>query len=66
MSGMTDVYGYAREDFLELEPDEIAGALLPTLRATPAQISLWNAMTQARQAHGDQSRTSSGRFWRGS
>jgi uncharacterized protein (TIGR02391 family) len=51
---MTDVYGYSRDDFLELEPDEIAGAILPTLRRIPAQISLWNALMEARGAHGDE------------
>jgi uncharacterized protein (TIGR02391 family) len=63
--GMSDVYGYDREDFLELEPDEIAGAILPSLRQHPAQISLWNTLMESRQAHDDEiaNRVAEGLGW---
>jgi uncharacterized protein (TIGR02391 family) len=62
---MTDVYGYSREDFLELEPDEIAGAILPSLGRDPAQIDLWSQMMEAREAHGDEiaNRVAEGLGW---
>jgi len=62
---MTDVYGYSREDFLELEPDEVAGAILPTLRRNPAQINLWSTMMEAREAHDDEiaNRVAEGLAW---
>lgn len=33
MSTVTDVFGYSREDLLELEPGEIGGAIVLTLGA---------------------------------
>jgi uncharacterized protein (TIGR02391 family) len=52
---MPEVYGYDREQFLELEPDEIAAAILPTIRrGSPNQINLWSKLMEAREAHGDE------------
>lgn len=51
---MTDVYGYSREGFLELEPDEIAAAILSTMRRYPDQIDLWSQVMESRTSHGDE------------
>lgn len=51
------VFGYSTEGFLELEPDEVAAAILPRLREVAAgtqygQINEWNVLNEARAAHG--------------
>jgi uncharacterized protein (TIGR02391 family) len=59
------VYGYSREEFLDLEPDEIAAAILPGIRAGRPPFSLWNILNDARQSHDEQVaiRVSEGVSW---
>jgi uncharacterized protein (TIGR02391 family) len=49
------VYGYSRDDFLELEPDEVGAAIFSTVvgQAAPDQIIPWNSLNQARTQHGE-------------
>lgn len=54
MSG--PVYGYDVADFLLLEPDEVAAAILPAVKAQQeraGQVSGWNVLNDARNAYGD-------------
>jgi uncharacterized protein (TIGR02391 family) len=59
------VYGYSREDLLDLEPDEIAAAILPGIRSGRSPFSLWNILNEARQQHDEDvaTRVSEGLSW---
>jgi len=50
------VYDYDLGDFLLLEPDEVAAAILPAVKAQQersGQVSGWNVLNDARIAHGE-------------
>lgn len=53
---MPYVFGYELDEFLELEPDQIAAAIYPDVNRqweSAGQISDWNVLNDARQAHGN-------------
>lgn len=49
---MSGPYGYPRDEFLELEPDEVAAAILPAVKtmadAHDGSIDAWNVINDAR------------------
>jgi uncharacterized protein (TIGR02391 family) len=68
MQRMPDVHGYDLAEFLELEPDQIAAAIYPEVKGQwdrVGQISEWNMLNDARQAHGGEvaARVSEGWQW---
>jgi len=53
------IYGHDDDAFLELQPDEVAAAIMPTIlvewnaRSTQRLVSRWNLLNGARHQHGD-------------
>lgn len=51
---MSVIYGHEEADFLALEPDEVAAAILPeVLAGDPTQLVVWNILNSARQNYGE-------------
>jgi uncharacterized protein (TIGR02391 family) len=52
---MPEVFGYDADEFLELEPDELAAAIFEEVKRqwdSLGRIVAWNLLNDARQAHG--------------